>query len=152
MSGVDPHFEGDRLDYDSGTLDVADMAPHPWRSFAVGSTTRSPPSLLEPTAMTIGTVGIDGGPRARSVLMRALDPNGVVFYTNTRSDKARELADEPQCSAHFMWHALHRQVRLVGRAEPVDSRGCRHLLRDPAPREPDRGMGVTTEHGDRLAS
>ena len=120
MSGVDPSFEGSRLDYDLGSLDVDDVAADPlsqlrrWVDDAVAA------GALEPTAMSLGTIAADGSPRSRTVLMRALEDDGVICYTNTESDKARELAADPRCTAHFLWNELHRQVRIVGRAEPVD--------------------------------
>ncbi len=69
--------------------------------------------LPEPTAMVIGTVA-DGRPRSRTVLLKEVDPDGFVFYSNYDSAKGAELAAEPAISLLFGWYALHRQVRVEG--------------------------------------
>jgi pyridoxamine 5'-phosphate oxidase len=76
--------------------------------------------LPEPTAMTLATVGSDGQPSARLVLLKAVDERGFVFYTNLRSRKARELAANPRAALTFHWPPLEVQVRIEGIAEQVD--------------------------------
>ena len=78
--------------------------------------------LPEPTAMTLATVGRDGQPSARLVLLKALDARGFVFYTNLRSRKGRDLEANPRAALTFHWQPLEVQVRIEGRAEPVDDR------------------------------
>lgn len=75
--------------------------------------------LLEPTAMTLATVGADGRVSARIVLLRAFDADGFVFYTNLTSDKAFQLNAHPQAALCFYWDALAEQVRIEGAAERV---------------------------------
>lgn len=120
MSAVDPEFEGERSDYVSETLDVSDVAADPLSQLRVWIDDAVAAEVREPTAMTLSTVSGDGSPRSRTVLMRGLGPDGVVFYTNTASDKGDELAADPRCAANFLWHELHRQVRVVGRVDAVD--------------------------------
>jgi len=69
----------------------------------------------EPAAMTLATADRRGRPRARMVLFRAADQDGVTFYTNLESAKARELAARPDAALVVWWPALHRQVRIEGR-------------------------------------
>lgn len=71
-----------------------------------------------PNSMTLATVGADGQPSGRVVLCKAFvaDPGYLVFYTNYRSRKARELAGHPQVAAVFHWDCLGRQVRIEGLA------------------------------------
>jgi pyridoxamine 5'-phosphate oxidase len=76
--------------------------------------------LPEPTAMTLATVGSDGQPSARLVLLKAVDDRGFVFYTNLRSRKGRELAANPRAALTFHWQPLEVQVRIEGVAEQVD--------------------------------
>lgn len=75
--------------------------------------------LPEPTAMTLATVGSDGQPSARLVLLKALDDRGFVFYTNLRSRKGRDLEANPRAALTFHWQPLEVQVRIEGRAERV---------------------------------
>ena len=76
--------------------------------------------LPEPTAMTLATVGAQGQPSARLVLLKAVDDRGFVFYTNLRSRKGRELAANPRAALTFHWQPLELQVRIEGIAEQVD--------------------------------
>lgn len=75
--------------------------------------------LPEPTAMTLATVGNDGQPSARLVLLKAVDDRGFVFYTNLRSRKGRDLEANPRAALTFHWQPLEVQVRVEGRAERV---------------------------------
>lgn len=76
-------------------------------------------TLPEPTAMSLATVGADGRPSLRVVLLKAVDARGFVFYTNLESRKGRELLERPDAALCFHWQPLQRQVRIEGRAEPV---------------------------------
>jgi pyridoxamine 5'-phosphate oxidase len=76
--------------------------------------------LPEPTAMTLATVGDDGQPSARLVLLKSVDERGFVFYTNVRSRKGRDLAANPRAALTFHWQPLEVQVRIEGRADRVD--------------------------------
>lgn len=75
--------------------------------------------LVEPNAMTLSTVGADGQPTARVVLLKDYGPDGFVFYTNYRSRKARQIAHNPRVCLSFYWRELYRQVRIEGVAERV---------------------------------
>jgi len=75
----------------------------------------------EPTAMTLATLGKNGRPSARTVLLKAFDARGFVFYTNFESHKGRQLASNPQAALLFHWKALDNQIqaRIEGTVEPV---------------------------------
>ncbi len=75
--------------------------------------------LPEPTAMVLATVGAEGRPSARVVLLKGFDENGFVFYTNLESRKGRELAANPLAALCFHWPPLEQQVRIEGRVEKV---------------------------------
>src|SRR5690606_12830048 len=75
--------------------------------------------LAEPTAMTLATVDAGGRPTARTVLLKAIDARGLVFYTNTLSRKGRALAANPRAALCFFWQPLLAQVLVEGSAEPV---------------------------------
>lgn len=68
----------------------------------------------DPNAMSLATVGADGMPNARMVLLKGHDVRGFVFYTNLESQKGGELADNAQAALCFHWKSLHRQVRVQG--------------------------------------
>jgi pyridoxamine 5'-phosphate oxidase len=75
--------------------------------------------INDSNAMTLATVGPDGAPDARIVLLKGQDPRGLVFYTNYESRKGKELAADPRATLVFHWKSLQRQVRVEGRVEPV---------------------------------
>jgi len=75
--------------------------------------------IAEPTAMSLATIGGDGQPSLRIVLLKAHDERGFVFYTNLQSRKSRELFANPKAALCFHWMPLERQVRIEGTAEPV---------------------------------
>ncbi len=68
----------------------------------------------EPSAMTLATVGPDGTPSARMVLLKGYDAAGFVFYTNVESRKGRHLLAHPKAALLFHWKSLRRQIRLEG--------------------------------------
>lgn len=68
----------------------------------------------DPSAMTLATVGADGTPSARMVLLKDYDSAGFVFYTNYESRKGRQLLAHPKAALLFHWKSLRRQVRLEG--------------------------------------
>jgi pyridoxamine 5'-phosphate oxidase len=75
--------------------------------------------IEEPSAMTVATVGPDGHPDARMLLLKGVDERGFVFYTNLESPKAQALQHEPSVALCFYWMSLDRQVRVRGRAAVV---------------------------------
>ena len=80
---------------------------------------RAKESCSEPDAMVLSTVDPDGRPSSRYVLLKGVDPRGLVFYTNLESRKARALAAHPHASLCLYWSALGKQVRVEGPVERV---------------------------------
>ena len=80
---------------------------------------RNTPGIAEATGMTLATVGADGRPSARVVLLKGVDAAGLVFYTNFTSRKGREIEAHPDISLSFWWPQLESQVRFEGRAVKV---------------------------------
>jgi len=72
-----------------------------------------------PNAMTLATVGNDGRPSARMVLLKAAGPDGFVFYTNLESPKSLQLSENPWAALLFHWKTQDRQVRIEGSVEQV---------------------------------
>lgn len=75
----------------------------------------------DPNAMMLATVGADGLPSARIVLMKAHENGGFTFYTNSESQKGREIAANPNVALLFHWKSLGRQIRITGAVAPVDA-------------------------------
>ena len=81
--------------------------------------TKSEPN--DPTAMALATVGADGMPSIRMVLLKGVDHGGFVFYTNYESRKGEHLLAHPQAALCFHWKSLRRQVRIEGAVEQVSA-------------------------------
>lgn len=71
----------------------------------------------EVNAMTVSTIGLDGFPKARVVLLKQYTYEGFIFYTNYESEKGRAIANNPHVCLSFFWHSLERQVIIKGKAE-----------------------------------
>ncbi len=77
--------------------------------------------LLDANAMTLATVGLDGAPAARTVLLKGFDEDGFVFFTNYDSAKGRELTASPIACLLFFWAELERQVRITGATSRISA-------------------------------
>ena len=124
MSAQDPAaiataLAGLRKDYALKTLDERDVDRDPMKQFGVWMVEAIHAQVPEPTAMTLATVDARGRPSARIVLLKGVDPQGFVFYTNYESRKGRELAGNPAAALTFLWKELERQVRIEGSVEKV---------------------------------
>jgi len=108
-----------RTDYKREALDEAHVAPTPLQQFERWFDEALRASIAEPNAMTLATVGADGRPAARIMLLKGFDERGFVFFTNYASRKGRELAAHPEVALLFFWPELERQVRIEGTVAKV---------------------------------
>ena len=108
-----------RAKYERTRFDIADVDPDPYVQFRRWYDEVVEAGYVEPWAMVLATVGSDGWPSARNVLLRGLSPAGFDFYTNYTSDKARDIEDNGRVTVVFSWNLVHRQVRIVGSASRV---------------------------------
>ena len=108
-----------RQEYGDAGLEADGLAPDPVSMFRRWFDQARSSGLHEPNALVVSTVGADGGPSSRTVLLKGLDERGFVFYTNYDSRKGHDLDARPACALLFPWHDLERQVRVEGRAERV---------------------------------
>ncbi len=106
-----------RREYGRQRLDEQTAGDDPLRLFARWFDDVLRADLLEPNAMALATVGPDGQPAARMVLLKGFDERGFTFYTNYRSRKGRELEANPRAALLFWWPPLERQVRIEGEVE-----------------------------------
>ncbi|MGH2531837.1 MAG: pyridoxamine 5'-phosphate oxidase [Thermomicrobiales bacterium] len=108
-----------REDYRLDELHEGDVDPDPLRQFALWFDEARQASRREPNAMTVATASADGEPSARTVLLKAFDERGFVFYTHYDSAKGHDLAANPRAALLFYWPELERQVRISGTVEQV---------------------------------
>jgi pyridoxamine 5'-phosphate oxidase len=108
-----------RKDYGLAGLAEKDLAKDPFRQFDRWFEEANAAKLNEPNAMVLTTVGRDGRPSARTVLLKGVDGRGFTFFTNYDSRKARELDANPRATLLFPWIALERQVIVEGAVQRV---------------------------------
>ncbi|TDP74935.1 pyridoxamine 5'-phosphate oxidase [Roseateles toxinivorans] len=106
-----------RKSYELGELDEAKAANEPLKQFHLWLEQALAAEVPEPNAMTVATVGADGRPSTRIVLIKGSDERGIVWYTNYDSRKGRELALHPFAALQFHWVEQERVVRIEGRVE-----------------------------------
>ncbi len=75
--------------------------------------------ILQPDAMCVSTLSLDGFPAGRMLLLKGYGPEGFVFYTNFKSLKGQSLLAYPKAALTFFWEPLERQVRVVGEVDAV---------------------------------
>jgi pyridoxamine 5'-phosphate oxidase len=110
-----------RKSYERAELDESASLADPLAQFELWLQQALNSELPEPNAMTLATVGADGRPSTRVVLIKGCDARGIVWYTNYDSRKGRELALHPFAALQFHWVELERVVRIEGRVEKVDA-------------------------------
>ena len=110
-----------RREYCRAELDESSVAKDPFSQFECWFAEAQKAEVPEPNSMVIATSGADNRPNIRAVLLKRFDERGFVFFTNYNSNKARELAENPNAAAEFIWLELERQVRIRGRCEKVST-------------------------------
>ena len=110
-----------RKEYTLTGLDVTDVTPDPMNQFKHWFDAALQAGVPEPNAMHLATVGADGRPAGRIVLLKDIDTDGFVFFTNYQSRKGNELAEHPLASLTFFYAELERQIRVEGRVEKVSA-------------------------------
>ncbi len=108
-----------RSDYRQASLSEADVDADPIVQFRHWFDEALRAQVHEPNAMFLATATPDAYPSGRVVLLKAADERGFVFYTDYRSRKGTELADNPHASLCFFWAELERQVRIAGAVQRV---------------------------------
>ena len=103
-----------RVQYETAGLERGELDNNPIAQWQQWYDQAAEARVAEPNAMTLSTIGIDGGPDSRIVLARGVDESGFAFYTNYDSAKSKQLVEHTQASAVFGWLDLHRQVRVRG--------------------------------------
>ena len=110
-----------RKSYERAELDESASEADPLRQFELWFQQALEARIPEPNAMTVATVGPEGRPSTRIVLIKGFDVRGLVWYTNYESRKGRELAAHPVAALQFHWVELERVVRIEGSVERVSA-------------------------------
>jgi pyridoxamine 5'-phosphate oxidase len=108
-----------RREYQRASLSETDVDPDPLRQFQSWLQEAITAQLAEPTAMTLATVDPQGAPSARIVLLKGVNSDGLLFFTNYESRKGAELSAHPAAVLLFHWIELERQVRIDGSVSKV---------------------------------
>lgn len=108
-----------RREYAMDALKRSDLADNPVEQFNLWLEQAIKAELTDPTAMTVATVDEHGQPFQRIVLLKNVDDDGFVFYTNLGSRKAQHLERNQKISLHFPWHPMERQVHITGHVEKL---------------------------------
>ena len=109
-----------RKSYEKGELLIENVAKHPIDQFKTWfKEVEEAGGVAEPNAMTIATLGDDGFPKSRIVLLKEYDQQGFVFYTNYTSEKGVSIAQHPKVGVSFFWPNLERQVIIKGDIEKI---------------------------------
>ncbi|OBU23993.1 pyridoxamine 5'-phosphate oxidase [Photobacterium kishitanii] len=110
-----------RREYTKGGLRRDDLPKDPVELFNKWLQQAVDANLPDPTAMTVATVNADGQPFQRIVLLKDVNDDGFIFYTNLSSRKAEQLHINNKISLHFPWHILERQVHVTGHVEQLST-------------------------------
>lgn len=108
-----------RKEYTLKVLSEESVHPHPIEQFSIWMNEAIRAEIPEPTAMHLATVSAEGKPSLRVVLLKGIENEGFVFFTNYESQKGKELAQNPYACVNFFWAELERQVRIEGKVEKI---------------------------------
>lgn len=110
-----------RQEYSKSTLEVETIMKDPVKQFEKWFQEAVQSGVVEPNAMTVSTVKADGRPSSRILLLKGIENQKFVFFTNYQSSKGKELEQNPAVALNFFWPELERQVRIEGVAQRIDA-------------------------------
>ena len=111
-----------RSEYSKASLDVSSILTDPIKQFEKWFQEAVEAKVLEPNAMNLATINVNNRPSSRIVLLKGIEQEKFLFYSNYQSTKGKELDKNPACALTFFWPELERQVRIEGIAERVDDK------------------------------
>ena len=119
-SEMKPKLADLRKSYEKGTLDLHNVKDNPLQLFQTWFyEAKEADAIDEANAMSLTTLGDDGFPRARVVLLKDFSEEGFVFFTNYKSEKGKSLLKHPKVGLSFYWPCLERQIIIKGEAEKL---------------------------------
>ena len=111
-----------RREYKLSVLTRKSVDKNPFNQFEQWMNEALHSEVKEPTAMALNTLGRDGFPQSRIVLLKSFDQQGFVFFTNYNSAKGKSIDKKPEVGLHFFWPELERQIRISGVAEKTSTK------------------------------
>lgn len=115
----DKDIQNLRRQYSKSSLSLSSVSKDPFSQFEKWFEEVLSSGFLEPNAMTLATASGSGKPSARVLLLKGIDENGFIFYTNYKSKKGKDIEENPFGSILFYWDKLERQIRIEGSIEKV---------------------------------
>ncbi|MFN5182455.1 MAG: pyridoxamine 5'-phosphate oxidase [Bacteroidota bacterium] len=115
MEDINKYLKELRKDFSKEQLDENQVAKEPFIQFDHWFREAIKAGVNEPNAMTLSSIGANGRPSSRVVLLREYDQRGFAFFTNYQSKKAKELLSQPFACLNFFWPELERQIRIEGK-------------------------------------
>jgi pyridoxamine 5'-phosphate oxidase len=108
-----------RKEYTSQSLDILDVDSNPFIQFSKWMNEALEADVNEPTAMNLATINKENRPTARIVLLKGLEDEAFIFFTNYHSHKGRDIEHSPYAAITFFWPELERQIRIEGKVSKV---------------------------------
>jgi pyridoxamine 5'-phosphate oxidase len=133
-----------RENYNKGVLRRSSMLNNPIEQFNMWLEEYQSLQQSDFNAMTLSTLGKDGFPHSRVVLLKEVDSGDFVFYTNYESDKGKEINQQPRVALNFFWPEMERQIRIEGIARQVDEQVSEEYFR-MRPRESQIGAWASPQ-------
>jgi pyridoxamine 5'-phosphate oxidase len=121
MNNVNDPLQLLRKEYAERMLRRDELNTNPLMQFDAWMNEAVRVQMQEPNAACLSTCGSDGLPRGRMVLLRGVDEDGFVFFSNYNSDKGQQLEENPRAALTFFWDVLERQVRIAGDVHRISS-------------------------------
>lgn len=115
------HIAHLRKNYQLMGLDENSIRTDPMEQFSLWFNAALESEITEPNAMILSTVSPEGSPSSRTVLLKGLETDGFIFFTNYESEKGRHIGNNDNVAILFLWLDLERQVRITGKASKIDS-------------------------------
>ncbi|MEM1282236.1 MAG: pyridoxamine 5'-phosphate oxidase [Chlamydiota bacterium] len=139
-----------RTEYRSTPLMLKDMHSNPIEQLKLWMHTAIDEGVVEPNAMVLATASKDGQPSTRTVLIKQIHDEGIVFYTNYKSRKGREVLENPKVSVTIFWKEIDSQITIDGTAEKIPDEES-EVYFSSRPRETQIGAWSSNQ-GEVLAS
>jgi pyridoxamine 5'-phosphate oxidase len=133
-----------RIEYKVGSLDVSDVKQLPVEQFKIWFEQALKSEANEPNACALATAGSDGQPSVRMVLLKSYDQRGFVFFSNYRSRKGEQLAQNGRAALVFYWPNLERQVRIEGEVTMISAAESQAYF-ETRPRDSQLGSAVSSQ-------
>ncbi len=118
----------ERREYGRDKLEIIGLSDNPMDLFSAWLDQAMHSKNPDPTAMTLSTVERNGQPSSRIVLLKKVENDKLIFYTNYHGRKSREIRAKSRVAAHFYWPELERQVNIAGTARPIDDADSDHYF------------------------